>query len=262
MYRAIIIDDEKWVIKSLIATIKGQEYFTIIGEAYDGISGLEMIRDEKPELAFIDVRIPGMSGLEVLKAAMQEGLNTLFIVISGHAEFAYAQKAILYNAIGYCLKPFSKSELFDAMEKACTLIEEHAKAKSEAFMPEKSETTDSPQGVTVSNKMVQKMLNFIQQNYCNDISIQNLSDLCSINQNYASQLFSQEVGDTFSTYLTNLRISRSIQLLKSTDLSVAQIALSVGYRDYFYFAKVFKKSTGVTPTVYRNTASGIPEEDK
>lgn len=103
------------------------------------------------------------------------------------------------------------------------------------------------------------MLEFIHQNYCNDISVQNLADLCNINQNYASQLFSQEVGDTFSTYLTNLRINRSIQLLKTTDLSVAQIASTVGYRDYFYFAKVFKKITGVTPTVYRNTSASAEQ---
>lgn len=187
MYKAIIIDDEKWVIKSLIATIKGQEFFTIIGEAYDGISGLEMIRNQKPDLAFIDVRIPGMSGLEVLKAAMQEELPTLFIVISGHAEFAYAQKAILYNAIGYCLKPFSKSELFDAMEKAYTLIEEHKKAVPPIQENPAKEEPVVP--VMVNNKMVQKMLEFIHQNYCNDISVQNLADLCNINQNYASQLF-------------------------------------------------------------------------
>ena len=257
MYKAIIIDDEKWVIKSLIATIKGQEFFTIIGEAYDEISGLEMIRNQKPDLAFIDVRIPGMSGLEVLKAAMQEELPTLFIVISGHAEFAYAQKAILYNAIGYCLKPFSKSELFDAMEKAYTLIEEHKKAVPPIQENPAKEEPVVP--VMVNNKMVQKMLEFIHQNYCNDISVQNLADLCNINQNYASQLFSQEVGDTFSTYLTNLRINRSIQLLKTTDLSVAQIASTVGYRDYFYFAKVFKKITGITPTVYRNTSASAEQ---
>ena len=106
MYQAIIIDDEKWIVKSLIATIKNQEYFQIVEEFYDGLSGLEYIRSHEPDLAFVDVRIPGMGGLDILQAAHTEGLKTLFIMISGHAEFASAQKAMFHNAIGYCLKPF------------------------------------------------------------------------------------------------------------------------------------------------------------
>ena len=56
MYQAIIIDDEKWVIKSLIATIEDQNYFEIVGEFYDGVSALSYIQEHKPDLAFIDVQ--------------------------------------------------------------------------------------------------------------------------------------------------------------------------------------------------------------
>mgnify|MGYP000323631596 CR=1 FL=1 len=56
MYQAIVIDDEKWVVKSLIATIKNQDYFEIITEFYDGLSGLEYIRIHQPALAFVDVK--------------------------------------------------------------------------------------------------------------------------------------------------------------------------------------------------------------
>ena len=123
MYQAIVIDDEKWVVKSLIATIRDQEYFEITAEFYDGLSGLEYIRAHEPCLAFVDVRLPGMGGLDILQAAHAENLSTLFIMISGHAEFAYAQKAMFHNAIGYCLKPFSRSELLDSMQKAYQLLE-------------------------------------------------------------------------------------------------------------------------------------------
>lgn len=123
MYHAIVIDDEKWVVKSLIATIADQDYFDVVEELYDGVSGLAYIQNSKPDLAFVDVRLPGMSGLELLQAAQESGCETLFIVISGHAEFAYAQKAMLHNAIGYCLKPFSKNELMDSMQKAYNILE-------------------------------------------------------------------------------------------------------------------------------------------
>ena len=75
MYQAIVIDDEKWVVKSLIANIKNQDYFEITTEFYDGLSGLEYIRIHQPALAFVDVRLPGMGGLEILQAAHAEGLS-------------------------------------------------------------------------------------------------------------------------------------------------------------------------------------------
>lgn len=125
MYQAIIIDDEQWVIKSLIATIEDQEYFEIVGEFYDGFSAFSYIQEHKPDLAFIDVQLPGMNGLELLQSAKQQNLPTLFIVISGHAEFAYAQKALFNNAVSYCLKPFSRNELMDSMQKAYRILENH-----------------------------------------------------------------------------------------------------------------------------------------
>lgn len=141
MYQAIVIDDEKWVVKSLIATIKNQDYFEITTEFYDGLSGLEYIRIHQPALAFVDVRLPGMGGLEILQAAHAEGLSTLFIMISGHAEFAYAQKAMFHNAIGYCLKPFSRSELMVPCKRLISFFRSrNKKQKIKKFLWKSSQT--------------------------------------------------------------------------------------------------------------------------
>lgn len=253
MYNAIVIDDEKWVVKSLIATIKNQDYFEITQEFYDGLSGLEYIRTHQPDLAFVDVRLPGMGGLEILQAAHSENIKTLFIMISGHAEFAYAQKAMFHNAIGYCLKPFSRNELMDSMQKAWKLLNDRSQ-ENELQDTECSsiQNTDfSPKHLTSSHKSVQMMINYTEQHYREDISIQDLAEYCSINANYASQIFKQEMGITFISYLTSLRIEHATWLLAHTDQTVFLIATQVGYSDYFYFAKVFKKVSGCTPTAYR-----------
>ena len=252
MYQAIVIDDEKWVVKSLIGTIKDQEYFEITTVFYDGLSGLDYIRSHQPALAFVDVRLPGMGGLEILQAAHAEGLSTLFIMISGHAEFAYAQKAMFHNAIGYCLKPFSRSELMDSMQKAYQLLQEQGPKKgSEDTAAEGQDNIFRPQHLTSSHKSVQMMIDYTEKHYQEDLSIQNLADYCSINPNYASQIFRQETGVTFVSYLTSLRIEHAAWLLTHTDQTVFTIATQVGYSDYFYFTKVFKKVKGCTPTAYR-----------
>jgi len=261
MYQAIIIDDEKWIVKSLIATIKNQEYFQITEEFYDGLSGLEYIRTHEPELAFVDVRIPGMGGLDILQAAHTEGLRTLFIMISGHAEFAYAQKAMFHNAIGYCLKPFSRNELLDSMQKAWRILNEQGRDESDASS---GSIQDGfiPKHLTSSHKSVQAMIDYTESHYREDISIQDLAEHCSINANYASQLFKHETGTSFISFLTALRMEHAEWLLSHTADPVFQIAAAVGYSDYFYFARVFKKVKGYTPTSYRKSVKEeIPEQE-
>ncbi|MGI6107018.1 MAG: response regulator transcription factor [Lachnospiraceae bacterium] len=259
MYRTVIIDDEKWVIKSLIASLGHPDDIEIIGECSDGISGMRFLRDEKPDLAFVDVRLPGMTGLEILEAARREGLPTLFIVISAYAEFSYAQSAMLNSAIGYCLKPFSRRELTETLNKARSLL-----AKRDAAGNQKkaapSPAVPVPEAA-VRNRAVARMIDYINSHYMEDISIQTLADLCSINANYAGQLFRQKTGHTFSSYLTSVRVEHAVPLLRDTDMPISLVAASVGYQDYFYFAKVFKKATGVTPSSYRKDTDLPPEEN-
>ena len=96
------------------------------------------------------------------------------------------------------------------------------------------------------------MIDYINSHYMEDISIQTLADLCSINPNYAGQLFKQKMNQTFNSSLSNFRIQKAEKLLVDTDMPIALVAASVGYQDYFYFAKVFKKLTGSTPSSYRH----------
>lgn len=259
----VVIDDEKWAVRSLVSAVRGQMQFHMDGEAYDALSGLRLLEKVRPDLAFVDVQMPGMSGLELLQSAEALNLPTLFIMISGHAEFAYVQKAMFHNALCYCLKPFSKSELTEAMEKAVAHLESAAQryATMEAERPvqraEPLQTvaaaeTDSP--AMTGNRMVNEMLRYVHAHYQEDISVQDLAALCFINQSYAGQLFRQEIGDTFNNYLTHIRIEKAVALLTKTDMSIAAVAVAVGYRDYFYFAKVFKRVVGVTPSSYRSNA--------
>lgn len=125
MYKMFIADDERLVIKSLRASINWKEYgFELIGEAYDGSEAYELISELKPDIVFVDIRMPGMNGLELMKKINEQSTNTVFVVISGYAEFAYAQKAISYGALGFCLKPFEESELLSVLKKAASVIEE------------------------------------------------------------------------------------------------------------------------------------------
>ncbi len=256
MYTAIIIDDEKWVIKSLRAILQNQTYFSIIGEAYNGPQGLKLVLEKNPDLAFVDVKMPGMGGLELISAANLEHVNTQFCLISGHAEFAYVQKALAQKAIGYCLKPFSPNEINDSLKRAYEKIQLLETAKQ---VHQEKEEDNAEYNIPTDHRIVKAMATYIHNHYNENISIQQISAHCNINPNYASQLFNQKMGVSYSSYLTDIRIKKALTLLENTDLTVSEIAVEVGYRDYFYFAKVFKKAKGITPTSYRKNQEGFHE---
>ena len=83
------------------------------------------------------------------------------------------------------------------------------------------------------------------------MSLAVLSEKFRLNAQYISQLFKNEIGVNFLTYLTSIRMEKSKKLLISTSLSIAEVAEQSGYGDYRVFTKVFKKNEGVTPSQYR-----------
>ena len=83
------------------------------------------------------------------------------------------------------------------------------------------------------------------------MSLAILSEEFHLNAQYISQLFKNEIGVNFLTYLTNIRMEKAKKLLLSTALSVAEVAERSGYGDYRVFTKVFKKNEGITPSQFR-----------
>ena len=474
MYKVLICDDEKMGIKSLIATVNwAKNGFEIVAEAYDGLSALDLILQMRPDLVFTDIRMPGMTGLELMKKVNSLNLKTLFVTISGYAEFAYVQKALNCGAVGYCLKPFEESEITNILKKAkhsldisrdsletelLSLISERKSDKKDrkieilkllgfewtesmgittvvvkgpkiagflsdinsaelrlgnsqnAYLIQTSDLTVVERKITeymknvdivvgisnpcyqlqdlysciyndsiaadqkfmtgkngiyyyqdlvqidfnsilsklqlvlakrdftetmrffdfieeefskggysvkhafklynviiyssqtinisisqfmddykhlietfsnvsemlaylrnmlvepigvynqnialeVKNETFRNIINYVNEDFFENLSIQTIARKFTINPNYVSQLFKKETGVTFTEYLTNLRVNFAICMLKTTDLPVNTVAEKSGFGDYFYFTRVFKKNTGKTPTEYRTQYS-------
>ena len=156
MHKMFIADDEHLVIKSLKASINWEEYgFEIIGEACNGIEAYELISELKPDIVFVDIRMPGMNGLELMKKINEQSNNTVFVVISGYAEFAYAQKAISYGALGFCLKPFEESELLNVLKKATLVIEKKKESIETGFLALIDD--HSPDGLRKKGEMLKSL---------------------------------------------------------------------------------------------------------
>lgn len=95
--------------------------------------------------------------------------------------------------------------------------------------------------------------NYIEESYSNpDLSLFSIADKMNLSRNHLSGVFRQAVGINMSTYITNTRIKKAKELLGEPSLMISEIATIIGYQDSHYFARVFKKETGVNPTEYRS----------
>ena len=101
-----------------------------------------------------------------------------------------------------------------------------------------------------SMSAVNKAKQYIDENYMKELTLDDVSRVVNISSYYFSKVFKEETGENFIDYLTKLRIEAAKNLLKTTNKSMKEIALEVGYPDPNYFSRNFKKYTGKTPTDY------------
>lgn len=98
---------------------------------------------------------------------------------------------------------------------------------------------------------VQKVMNYVNLNVSEPLTLKSLAAMCFISPSYLSALFKQETGTTLIDYINTQRVNRAAQLLEQNNHSIAAVAEEVGILDVNYFTKIFKKTLGVTPTRYR-----------
>ncbi len=117
----------------------------------------------------------------------------------------------------------------------------------------KETTHAEPKNTNSSSQYVLNAIKFIQFNYSHDISIDDVSKSVGVSRSHLYRVFISNLGLSPIDYLTNYRVEEACNLLKTSNLSIAEIAISVGFFDQFYFSRVFKKATGVPPSKYLAT---------
>ncbi|MFR8237625.1 MAG: response regulator [Dorea sp.] len=240
MYKIFLADDEIWVImglKKLIEKIGAP--FQVVGEASNGVMALEEIEKKKPDVLITDIRMPGMDGLELMKEIRKKKLDTKVVLVSGYAEFDYAQKAIRMGAVDYLLKPVEAETFAKMLENLEKMLDERGGKQEE--QPEE----------ILNPSALENIVEEIQSRYNENITLTGFSEKHNISAGHLSNLLKERLGMSFSEYITAKRVQKAKELLADERLSVEKVANEVGYKDYFYFTKVFKKAVGISPSKYR-----------
>ena len=122
MLKVLLVDDEPFILQGLKVLVDWKEEGYEIATASSGKEALEYARSKPVDLIISDIRMPEMSGLELLKLLRHDyKVESYFVILSGYAEFEYAQEAMHYNCTDYVLKPVEKEQLLNILRKVADL---------------------------------------------------------------------------------------------------------------------------------------------
>lgn len=120
-----------------------------------------------------------------------------------------------------------------------------------AYLKQTTEVHQKRSEALKQDSCVWRAIRFIEQNYYLDINVDMLCEHVNYSRSYLSRTFKTETDMTIPEYINRIRVQNAITLLKTSQMPVKEISVSVGMKDSFYFSKLFKKITGETPREYR-----------
>ncbi|MFP3090646.1 helix-turn-helix domain-containing protein [Treponema sp. TIM-1] len=126
MYRVLIVDDEEPVLDSYAFMLQGAADFTLMGKARSGYEALALIHEQRPDLVFMDINIPGLDGLEVIAEVHRKFPGMIFILSTAYERFDLAQRAIPLGVFAYLVKPISKKTFLSSLDR----VREHLEART------------------------------------------------------------------------------------------------------------------------------------
>ncbi|WP_186327972.1 response regulator transcription factor [Paenibacillus xylanexedens] len=123
MYKVFLVDDEPSIREGLTTIIEWEKYgFQVIGTAASGREAITRFEELEPDLTIIDIRMPGMTGLDVIAEVRVNHPGSHFLILSGYADFDYAKKAISFGVDGYLLKPVDEEEIIGELERIAAIL--------------------------------------------------------------------------------------------------------------------------------------------
>lgn len=240
--RVLLVDDEIMIREGFKKLFDWEAHGCIVaGEAADGMEALTKIDTLNPDIVIMDINIPIMNGLKVIKMSRIKHPDTAFIIVSGYDDFSYCREALRLKITDYILKPVNYEEFGTCIDNLkISMYQENVSQE-----PEEQD-----------ERIINSITRFMQEHLAEEMSLSVLAEEFHMNPQYISQLFKNEIGVGFLAYLTSIRMEKAKKLLLSTSLSIGEVAEQSGYGDYRVFTKVFKKSEGITPSQYRRDFLG------
>ena len=252
MYQILIAEDEA-LERKVLCSILRRHFGDLcqIHEAKNGTEAVALFLKHKPQVALLDIEMPGSTGLEAARQIRSSGLPCMILFLSAYDKFSYAREAITLRALDYLLKPYEPQELILTVEEALNLYA-RTSGRPEVQLTTYQDPADLADHTTLRIAQVRENIErYIRANYTSELSMQDVARAMNYSEAYFCKLFKQCFKVNFSAWLNEFRVEKAKEMLLDSRLSVREVSLACGYTDANYFARVFKRITGKTPSEYR-----------
>ena len=232
----MIADDEPLILQGITELIQSFDMdIKVVCQATNGQEAVELAVKYSPDIIIMDIEMPQINGLAAIEEIRSHLEPVEFIVLSSYDNFRYAQQAIALDVTRYLLKPVNEKELKDTISVCIDKFDSHL----------------SSVPVIMESDHKQNIVDFINHNYSNpQLDTKMIEDHFNISRSTIFKIMKEITDQSLVEYITMIRIRQAIKLL-STPMTFKEISFQVGYTDPYYFSRIFKKSTGYTPTEYR-----------
>lgn len=259
--KLLVADDERWIRKGILKMIDTDGFgFEKVLEAGSLKEFEELFMEELPDIVVSDVRFPNGTSCELCQKLYNVSPGTRFIMLSGYDDFLYVKAALGYKAVDYLLKPVDKAVLNGTI---CQAIEEWEQVRqSEKHLVRKEEASDEGDSLKNGEQIIRRVMSEIQRDCAQHFTLKEVCGKYHISEAYFSNLFTKTAGVGLMNYIMEIRVEKAKDLLLQTDKRINDIAMAVGYEDTRYFAKVFRKIAGESPSDYRARERKELEQDE
>ncbi len=244
MYRVMLIDDEPSARKLLRDSIDWKALdMEVVGEAASGIEAINVIDEMRPDLAFVDISMPFMNGIEFTEIATTRYPSLSIIIMTAFDDFEYARKCVRLPVFEYMLKPFVRTEVTETLQRLKEKLDTTKRVPEDGGEEYGSDEENT----------IEKIRKYIETNYTDSaLNLASVSQQFGFSSSYLSRKFKQETGANFTEYLTRCRMEKAI-ILAGSGKKMFAASSEVGIPDPNYFGRCFKKYTGISYSEYAST---------
>ena len=263
MCRLLIVDDEQIIRQGLSLLPWAENEIEVVAILKNGIEAEEWINSNEIDILLTDIRMPGISGIDLARIAFQTYPNVQVVLLTGYGEFEYAKEAITLGVFDYILKPSTPAEIIACIKRACQRFQEEKNTKvklkkMESELQDYSVLIKPSESLTESQEdRIDKIIRFIYANYDKELTLSVLAAEFHFTTVYLSHYIKKATGYTFLEILTSVRMYYAARYLKETSMKNGEICHKVGIPDERYFGQLFKKSYEMTPYEYRKMGGNV-----
>ncbi|WP_461211029.1 response regulator transcription factor [Desulfocurvus sp. DL9XJH121] len=243
----LLVADDEIIVRSFIRQLVEEEGLPVspLLQARNGLEAVEAARAHQPDLVLLDIRMPGLNGLEAAERIRGCAPRARIVILSAYDDFEYARKALRAGATDYLLKPVRPADVAKHIREVYEAGREAARA------PEPGEAPDAarrswPQPVRAAAEYAAGHLD-------EKLTLEALAEAACCSPYHLSRLFTRHTGRPLMSYVRERRIARAKELLADASLSITEVAVNTGFESAAYFSESFKKLTGASPSQFRKS---------